>query len=634
MRRLALVLACASLAATPAHAAFFPGDQVDGPSPDIERLGGLDVADDGGGAVTYLKREGGESHAFVARMENGAWEPPERLDEGVAGASTHTDVARIDDGRILAVWVKEGSLWARVRPAGAISWAPPELLWSGGVSSVSADMSIHGVGYVGFRVGGDVRAMRLSRADDTWAQVDGPIDVEPGQDAGLGTGPQMVAAQDGTGLVVWEEQGSDGRRRVWARRVIRTALSQNPREASVSSFEGRPGLDAAAPSAGFEDDANYGVVAFEQTFQDGGALRKRVLARRIVGVELDPPVAVDGLDWTAMESAELPRVGINARGETLIGLSHPPGHTAIAADFDDRFRPRGIFPLEATPSARAAFTVSGVSDEGDAAVAWQEDPGSGGVPTIRGRFFRRPDPANPSLVRPEPEAALSTADNGPALAELGIDAAADRVGDVAFAFLQGPPEGRRVMVATYDRPARATWGRTDTAWKTDPRYRFAWSPVVDLWGTTSYRVELNGIPVGISTTRTFKPTVDLPDGRHRWRVVTVDGRGQQAIGPSRPLNLDAQPPVAILTVKGTPRRRRKTRFTATIRDAGSGVSRATLSFGDGSRPVALRLRRKRRRPVRAGAAHSYRRSGSFTARLTVRDRVGHKGSFRLPVRVR
>jgi hypothetical protein len=267
-------------------------------------------------------------------------------------------------------------------------------------------------------------------------------------------------------------------------------------------------------------------------------------------------------------------------------------------------------------------------------VAWQEDPGSGGTPTIMGRFFRRPDPPNPAMERPEPEATLSLPENGPALAELGIDAAADRVGDVAFAFLQGTPDSRRVMVATYDRPARATWGRTDESWKRDPRYRFAWSPVVDLWGTTTYRVDLNGIPVGTSTTRTLLPAFDLPDGRHRWRVVTIDGRGQVAVGPTRPLNLDARPPVATLKVRGTPRRRRKTRFTASITDAASGVARATLSFGDGSRPVALRLRRKRRGLVRAAATHRYRRGGSFTARLAVRDRVRNRGAYRLRVRVR
>jgi hypothetical protein len=229
---------------------------------------------------------------------------------------------------------------------------------------------------------------------------------------------------------------------------------------------------------------------------------------------------------------------------------------------------------------------------------------------------------------------MSTGANGPPLPELGIDAAADRVGDVAFAFIQGTPESRRVMVGTYDRPARATWGRTDTKWKQDPRYRFAWSPVVDLWGRPNYRVELNGVPVGTTTNRTFKPETDLPDGRHRWRVVTIDFRGQTAVGPWRPLNLDAKPPLATLVPVGTPRRGRRSRLAVTITDVGSGVASAAISFGDGTRAERVRLRRRRTRPIRRTVTHRYRRRGVLTARITVRDRLGHRGVHRFPVTVR
>ena len=632
MRRLALVVACALACAAPAQAAFFPGDVVDGPSPDIERLGGLDVAEDGGSALSYLKRVGGDTRAFVSRMENGAWQEPEQLDLGLGGSSTQVDVARIDDGRILAVWIMGDDLWARVRPAGAIFWSPPERIWTGGVSNVSVDMSIHGVGYVAFRTGGDVRVMRLSRFDDTWSSVDQPIDFEPSRQAGLGEGPRMIAVQDGTGLVIWEEEGGDARRRVWARRVIRTQLSPNPREVSVDSFEGRPGLDAGAPSAGIEYDSNYGAVAFEQTFLEAGVPQKRVLARRLVGVEFDPPTAADGLGWGG-ESAERPHVDVNARGETLIGVTHSPSHTAVAADFNADFAPRGMFRLEETPSPSPAFTVTGVSDIGDAAVGWLEDTGSGGVPTMMGRFLPEPDPANPALVRPGPPAPLSAPGNGPPVPELGIDASADRVGDIAFAYIQGSPEARRVMVGVYDRPARATWGRTITDWQSDPRYRFAWSPVVDLWGSPNYRVELNGVPIGTTTNRTFKPDVDLPDGRHRWRVVTIDFRGQVAVGPYRPFNLEAHPPTATMTLVGAARPRGRTRIALDIADRGKGFAGGTLSFGDGTRPMRIRAPRRPRRPFRRTVAHRYRRAGTYTARLTVRDRARHRGVYRLRVRV-
>jgi len=58
-RRLALavLLALLALAAVPAiaPAAWFPaGQPVDGPSPDIEKLGGVDLARDGTGGLVYL----------------------------------------------------------------------------------------------------------------------------------------------------------------------------------------------------------------------------------------------------------------------------------------------------------------------------------------------------------------------------------------------------------------------------------------------------------------------------------------------------------------------------------------------------------------------------------------------------
>jgi hypothetical protein len=70
-----------------------------------------------------------------------------------------------------------------------------------------------------------------------------------------------------------------------------------------------------------------------------------------------------------------------------------------------------------------------------------------------------------------------------------------------------------------------------------------------------------------------------------------------------------------------------------VHDPGRGLSSATLSFGDGSRPMRIRPPRRRTRPVRRTVSHRYRRAGTFTARLAVRDVVGHRGvySLRVPV---
>jgi len=79
---LVAVAAALGPAAAPARAAFFASEALDGPSTDIEGLGGVDVARDGTGGLAYVKRDGGVDHIFVSRLAGGAWQAPERVDQG------------------------------------------------------------------------------------------------------------------------------------------------------------------------------------------------------------------------------------------------------------------------------------------------------------------------------------------------------------------------------------------------------------------------------------------------------------------------------------------------------------------------------------------------------------------------
>ncbi|MCW2967979.1 MAG: hypothetical protein JWM71_1751, partial [Solirubrobacteraceae bacterium] len=67
-----------------AGAAFFAGESIDGPSPDIVTVGGVDLARDGTGGLVYVKRDTGVEHIFASRMVGGVWQPPERLDPSLA----------------------------------------------------------------------------------------------------------------------------------------------------------------------------------------------------------------------------------------------------------------------------------------------------------------------------------------------------------------------------------------------------------------------------------------------------------------------------------------------------------------------------------------------------------------------
>ena len=167
VRRLALLAALAPLvlpavagAATPAR--FFAGTPVDGPSADIQALGDLDVARDGTGALTYVKRVAGVDHVFVSRLDGGTFQPPEQVDAGLAGAGAQPVVAASDGGRLVVAFVSGGTVFTAVRPAGAPGYAALQAIADAG-SNPDVEMSINGVAYLTWSANGDVQAARLDR---------------------------------------------------------------------------------------------------------------------------------------------------------------------------------------------------------------------------------------------------------------------------------------------------------------------------------------------------------------------------------------------------------------------------------------------------------------------------------------
>ena len=189
-RRLITALALGAAAALPAsaHAAWFPAEPIDGPSADIVSVEDADVAREGIGAVVYLKRDGGTPHVFLARMNAGAWEPPVRLDQGVAAGAGDAVVALANPDRAAAAWVANGTLFTAVRPAGAPGFTPARALAEGGVSAPSIDMSINGATYVSYTQNGDVKVARADRDKPDFTVMPAPVDFNAGRQAGTGRG--------------------------------------------------------------------------------------------------------------------------------------------------------------------------------------------------------------------------------------------------------------------------------------------------------------------------------------------------------------------------------------------------------------------------------------------------------------
>jgi hypothetical protein len=615
--------ACAVLPAA-ARAGFFAGEPIDGPSPDIRSLGDVDVARDGTGALAYVKRDGGVDHIFVSRLVSGVWQPPERVDAGLDPAGSQPVVAAADGGRLAIAFVSGGQLFAVVRPAGSGAYTAPALVAPGGLNP-AIDMSIQGVGYVSFTVAGsssDVRVARLDRRGTTFAAHADPLDINPAANAGDGARRSRIAVSaDGTALVTWGEEGSDGRTHVWARRVFDDRLSTAPQDLTLDDFQGHRGGSADAPDVDIEDDSSFAWVVFRQVLDDGHA---HAIARRLVGSQFEAPVLVDGLGLPADQDAATPRIDLSGRGDGVATSGGSKGFEVWGdVIHDDAF----AAPVQLdTGNAIEPLPVGGVAENGDTVVAWQERDGPLSPPSVLARFYDN-DPAVRTAPAPGSAVPIANPALGPVDAGVGFDVASNRAGDVVIVYVQGAEGERRIVSGAYDRVPSPFVGYTTTRYRRFARPPLVWQAAFDLWGPITYRVEVDGQPVGETTDTKLVPAQAIPDGWHQWRVVAGDRRGQTVTSPSRLLRIDATPPKLTFRVRGQRRRRALVRVDARAADVlnprASGVRTVRIRFGDGSPPVDAR-----------SAAHRYAHSGRYTVRVTASDRVGNLTVVRRRIRIR
>jgi hypothetical protein len=598
MRRLLILTAAlVALPAGTAHAGLFLGDPVDGPSANaaVQSLGDLDLARDGTGALTYVKRVDGVDAVFVARFVGGVFLPGERVDAGLPGNSSQPVIAAADAERLAVVFVNAGTVYGTVRPTG-LGFQAPTALAPG--SDPAVDLSINGTAYASFTSAGDVRVARLDRRTNLWAGLDQPADVDPARPAGIGTGRSRVAiSADGIGVVTWGEGGH-----VYARKMFGAALSNAPQDLTPATFDDRITTTSELPDIDAEDDSSFAWVVFRQNFADGGS--QRILATRQRGTGYDPPVAVDG---GTLEPFSEPNIDMNGRG---VGLATTTGLVSglPMTDLLDRDvfgTGTGIF----TPSVAAPAVAPAMSENNDGLVA-SVVGGPGEPPSVRVVPYEDRKPGKESV--------LSRPELGPVVPERGFEVAVDRGSGGVVAWVQGGPDDRRIVAGYQDREPGFFAGFTSQRCCQPALARLSWSPSFGLWGAQRYDVRVDGALVGQTTDTKIQLAAPLTGPTHHWQVTAIDIRGQTRRSRTRLLRVDSIAPRVSVAYK-----RKKRVVTVSVRgsDVGgsgtraSGLRSVSISWGDGSKGIGAAARVK--------AQHRYGRAGAFTLEVSARDKAGN-----------
>jgi hypothetical protein len=610
---LTLLLALLGLAALPAgaFAGWFPAGvnpPVDGPSADIVKLGGVDLARDGTGGVVYIKRDGGVPHVFLSRFNGGQFRAPERVDTGVAEPAADAVIAATDVDRLAIVWTAANKVFASIVTGNDQAPGPllgPTELYAapGPVSAPAVDMGINGTAYASWTAPGgggtDVRVSRLF--DRTWTLIGTPLDINPGNAAGAGNQRSRVGVSaEGNGIVAWGEGAN-----VYARRVTGLNPSAAPQQISVPDIGGAPGGTADSPDIDIEDDGSFVWAVFRQNI--GGA--SRAIARRMLGSTFDPPVLLDNGGSSA------PRVAMNGRGQGMAAFESAGGGVSGNVLYLDAFAPPG--GLSGFASAAGTEPKPGASEHRENVVAWRFADGAGNA-SIKGRL--QPEPGKPF----DPEVELSRPDLGAVPAgEFAV--AGDRLAGFAVAMSQGPATNRAITVALHDRVPGRPGAIARSSWQSGRRAKLEWRPGRDLWGPQRFRVVVGGRVVGETTGTSLVPTQRLAAGRPiKYQVIAIDSRGQQAPSRTRRVRFDNDAPRFKVRIVGKRRAGRALRVVVRPKDKGSGVREVRVRYGDSTRVVKQRKR--------FGGRHIYRR-GRYTVKVTVYDVAGNRRIQKVKLRI-
>uniref|UniRef100_UPI003563FDBB hypothetical protein n=1 Tax=Paraconexibacter sp. TaxID=2949640 RepID=UPI003563FDBB len=324
-RRRLVALVSSTVLAVPGVAAAAPTvTTLDGPSADVRIAGGIDIAADGTGALTYIKADGGVDHVFVSRLSGGSWSAPQRVDVAPALAARDAKVAAYPGGGTVVTWLHgagDGHLRSAISTATGQPFQIADVVDLAVVKAYDLDVAPDGTGYVSFTEGFNVRAARLSGG--AWTQIGGAtavdpagiLDRTPGAEAADpgGQNESDIAAYDGGAVMIWSETDG-GQRDVIARRLTGTAVGP-AQELSVDVLGGKPRGDLTdMPDVAVGPDGTAWTT-FRHGQLHGATDRPRIVTRSISPAgTVGAPQIVDGLPDAPTEGAEFPAVDLSPDG--------------------------------------------------------------------------------------------------------------------------------------------------------------------------------------------------------------------------------------------------------------------------------------------------------------------------------
>jgi hypothetical protein len=588
---------------------------IDGPSADIRSLNGMSIARDGTGALVYLKNVVGVPHVFVSRLAGGVFTAPVQADPGLLGASSQPVIASGPGGLLLVAFVNGGTLYVDQAATSTSPLSAPGPLFNR-AASPSISISNFGKAYLAFTDtggagGGDVRAAYYFQGQ--WAMGSAPLDANPADAAGTGTGhPDVIAAGDGVGIVVWGEGGH-----IYTRRVLKTTPSAVVEQADPASFAGWSEVSAASPSISAGGDSTYASVTFQERLTNGSAVQSRVLMNRLHGAQYDGASAADGTSAGGSEGADQPQTAVTEYGAGFVTSETDQTHQLYATTLGSNDASGQTERIDSLPNSDPPDAVPATAGLISNLIAWQQTPGVAGTAEIRVRYAADGSDLGPEQVLSNPSLGATDANEG-------LVAAGDVAGDAAVAWVQGTGTSTSIVAVQLFQAPGGFVASNSFRWTRTASPPFMWSGAAELWGPPTYALRIDGAVVGQTTATQMVAPAPLTNGRHSYQLTAVNlaGRGTAAIPAT--IFVDTVPPAATLKLSGTSivHTRESLRVAYTDppppglpRADASGVSTVYVKWGDGSPQARIR---------RATATHVYTRIRTYTVRLIITDRAGNQ----------